>query len=293
MQFKINNMAWLLLVALITACGGGGGGGSTHTVPPATTDNVTTPPGQYLTCNDSLSTVVSNARIGDPFVFVNGSWKVIVSAGTPPVWDITHTWVIRGTLEDDAFMPAVPVWWYGPSNGPGEPRSYWTLSTSPLGIRSTTNKTAENTPPLEINAYAGSFINDAFTKPACVKNHPIATVEYTILGFSGDKARATIGFSMSLPDGSHYFLEQNLIRTEQFRLCANKQFDRCEGTFLIYFPPNENSGVVDIRALLLLAPGMTPEKADTMKIDGVYIGSEIYGIGTVDILIKSYKLETR
>lgn len=215
----------VILSALLVACGGGGGGSSAP--PPVQDDIPNATIEQNTTCVESRHSVVNNARIGDPFVYANGEWKIIVPDGAPAVWDLTHTWVVRGTLEDDQFMPLSPNW-FGPSNGPGSPRQYWTLSSGPTGIRLATDKRVDNTPAGELNAHVGSFINDAFTKPVCVRNHPLVTVDYTILAFAGNKARATIGFAMSLPNGEVYFLEQNLVRTEQFRLCADQRFDRCD-----------------------------------------------------------------
>lgn len=208
----------------------------------------------------------SNAKVGDGFVYADGQWNYPDPAGK---------WLIRGTSEDESFGLR-PVWWYLPK-GQVNGRDWWTLENTSAGLLSSAS-------PSE-NAYNGSFVNDAFTKQVYVKDSPVVYLDYEILAFSGNKARATVGVSMRYPDGTEFYVERNLRRTENFDLCAG-YFDRCASS-VYYFPPAD--GPVDVRGLLLQI--MPAEKADSLRIAGVYIGSEIYGTGRVDLLIKSYRVQ--
>jgi len=207
--------------------------------------------------------VVSNAKVGDGFVFADGQWNYP---------DPTGKWLIRGTSENDAFG-LMPVWWYLPKGQPNG-RDWWTLTNTPQGLLSSAS-------PSE-NAYNGSFVNDAFITNVYVKDKPIVYFDYDILKFSGDRVRATIGISLRYPDGSQFYIERNIRRTDNFDLCSGF-FDRCaENSY--YFPPAP--GPMDVRALLLQV--LPTDKVDSLRIAGIYIGSEIYGTGQVDLLIKSY-----
>ena len=241
-----------ILILFLVSCGGGGSS------PPTPVQTV----------------VVSKITTQSPFVYVDGNWQTTE--------DITGKWVVRGTTEDDAFMPAVPVW-YGPSDGPTEPRTWWKLYTSTLGIHSEVDKV--NGP--ELNFYSGSFINDAFSVPVPVSKHPVVHIDYELQKFTGNKARATIGITLQFSNGTYYYLERNIKRTESFKLCPNVQYDRCTSN-ITYFPPS--TGAIDVRSLLLQSSNLDSRLIDTMGIIGVYIGSEIYGQGSVHLLVKDYKI---
>lgn len=222
--------------------------------------------------------VVSNARVGDGWAYADADWNYPDPAGR---------WIVRGTCEDDAFAPCVPVWWfYDSSNQQGVP--WWTLQNTSAGF-------LIHTAPPASNHYMASFPGDVWIKsfPIDVSKHvtlsqrPILNLDYSIPNFSGAKARATVGISMRLPDFTQVYVEQNLQRTESFALCADKQFDRCQGA-VTYFPPGPFP--IDIRALVLRTPGMTPAIADTIFIAGVYIGTECYGACSIDLLVKSYSV---
>lgn len=233
----------LLLCALIAGCGG------------SPTDSPIEAPIK----------VVSNAKVGDPFVYADGDWKYP---------DHTAKWVIRGTSENDDFMP-MPTRWYLPA-GQINGRDWWSVANTPAGV-------INHASPSEA-AYNGSFINDAFTQSVYVKDKPILDVDVDVTAFTGEKVRATVGISLRFPNGSEFYVERNIRRTDSFDLCDG-YLDRCQG-YVYYFPPA--TGSIDVRALLLK---LLPEDVvDTMRIAGIYVGSEIYGKGTVDLLIKSYKV---
>lgn len=242
-------LLWAALAALLTACGGGGS-------------------------PEPAGRVVSNAAVGSAMVYADGAWAYP---------DPTGKWMIRGTLEDDAFMPAKPVGWYLPADGPSNTRPWWTLTQTPAGLLNSAS-------PPGGHEYSGSFVNDAFTRRVYVSARPVISLDYEITAFEGSKARATLGVSLRYPDGSEYYLERDIKLAGPWASCPNGAFNRCISN-ITYFPPA--SGPMDVRALLLQSPGMTPEKADAMSIAGVYIGSEIYGAGRVDILIKHYDVRTR
>lgn len=219
-------------------------------------------------CGGSTSDdpVLSNAQVGDGFVYADGQWNYPDPSGK---------WLIRGTSENDDFA-LQPVWWYLPK-GQANGRDWWTLENTPAGLVSSASPSEK--------AYNGSFVNDAFTKQVYVKDSPIVHLDYEILHFSGDKVRATVGVSLRFPDGSQFYIERNLKRTDNFDLCEG-YLDRCTRE-VYYFPPS--FGPLDVRAMLLQV--LPAEKADSLRIAGVYIGSEIYGTGRVDLLIKSYKVQ--
>jgi len=104
--------------------------------------------------------------------------------------------------------------------------------------------------------------------------------------FTGSRARATVGVTLQDPAGSIYYVEQEL--EGRFDLCANSEYDRCTGN-ITYFPPT-TPGPIDIRALLLLAPNITAAYADSLKIVGVYVGSEIFDAGRVDLLVTDFHI---
>lgn len=238
---------------LLTACGGG----EVITTPVKTTPQV-----------------VFTVGTQSPFVFVDGSWKTDES--------ITGKWVVRGTTEDDAFMPANPVW-YLPSNAKVQSREWWKLYTTDLGIHNEVDKVDGP----ELNFYSGSFINDALSVPFSVSKYPTVHVKYDLQKFEGSKARATIGMALTKADGSYYYLERNIKRTDSFKLCADVRYDRCT-TNITYFPPSEGS--IDIRDLLMRSSNLKPTEVDSMSLVGVYIGSEIYGQGSVHLLVTDYKI---
>ena len=214
---------------------------------------------------DPAKEKLSNAEVGDSFVYADRQWQFPDPAGK---------WLIRGTSENDDFGLR-PVWWYLPS-GQENGRDWWKLEYTDKGLLNSAS-------PSE-NAYNASFVNDAFTKAVYVKDHPVIYFDYELQVFSGDKVRATIGVSLRYPDGSEFYIERNLKRTDNFDLCEG-YLDRCTGA-VFYFPPAD--GPVDIRALLLQV--LPVDKADSLRIAGVYIGSEIYGTGRVDLLLKSYSV---
>ena len=235
-------MRMIAAIALLILCSCGGGGES-----PA-------------------APVLSNARVGDGFVYADAQWNYP---------DPTGKWLIRGTSENDEFG-LMPVWWYLPK-GQVNGRDWWTLTNTPQGLLS-------SAAPSE-NAYNASFVNDAFVKNVYVKDKPIIYTDIEILAFTGDKVRATIGVSLRFPDDSQFYIERNIRRTDNFDLCPGI-FDRCaENSY--YFPPAP--GPLDVRALLLQV--LPAAKVDTMRIAGVYLGSEIYGTGRVDLLIKNYRVQ--
>lgn len=238
---------------LLSACGGG--------------EVITTP---VKTTPQTVSTVDTQS----PFVFVDGNWKTDES--------ITGKWVVRGTTEDDAFMPANPVW-YLPSHAKVQARDWWKLYTTEQGIHNEVDKVDGP----ELNFYSGSFINDALSVPFSVSKYPTVHVKYVLQKFEGSKARATIGMALTKADGSYYYLERNIKRTDSFKLCTDVRYDRCT-TNITYFPPSEGS--IDIRDLLLKSSNLKPTEVDSMSLVGVYTGSEIYGQGSVHLLVTDYKI---
>ena len=238
---------------LLSACGGG----EVITTPVKTTPQV-----------------VSTVDTQSPFVFVDGNWKTDES--------ITGKWVVRGTTEDDAFMPANPVW-YLPSHAKVQTRDWWKLYTTECGIHNEVDKVDGP----ELNFYSGSFINDALSVPFSVSKYPTVHVKYDLQKFEGSKSRATIGMALTKADGSYYYLERNIKRTDSFKLCTDVRYDRCT-TNITYFPPSEGS--IDIRDLLMRSSNLKPTEVDSMSLVGVYIGSEIYGQGSVHLLVTDYKI---
>lgn len=207
----------------------------------------------------------SNAEVGDNFVYADGQWIFADPEGK---------WLIRGTSENDDFGPR-PVWWYLPK-GQENGREWWKLEYTDKGLLNSASPSEQ--------AYNASMVNDAFTKAVYVKDHPVVYFDYELPVFTGEKVRATIGVSLRYPDGSEFYIERNLKRTDNFDSCEG-YLDRCTGA-VFYFPPVD--GPVDIRALLIQV--LPVEKADSLRIAGVYIGSEIYGTGRVDLLLKSYSV---
>lgn len=211
----------------------------------------------------------SNAQVGNGFVYADGNWVYP---------DLTGKWMIRGTAEDVDFGL---IGYYQPTDGPQQAIEWWSLTNTADGLLNSARPPAGR-------AYNASMVNDAFTKQVYVRDHPMVYLEYQIKAFEGDKVRATVGVSMRTPEGEQVYIERNLKRTENFDLCPDSPYERC-ATNVTYFAPAD--GPLDVRALVLQTPRMTPERADSLRIAGVYIGSEIFGAGRVDLLIKSYSVQ--
>lgn len=209
---------------------------------------------------------VSNAKVGDGFVYADGAWNFPDPKGK---------WLIRGTSENDDFG-LMPMHWYLPK-GQDNGRDWWTLTDTPDGLLNSAS-------PNE-SAYNCSVINDAFTQTVRVADKPVVNFALTIPVFEGSKVRAMIGVSMRFPDGSSYYLERNIQRTDNFDLWDG-YLDRSTNA-ISYFPPSE--GPLDVRAMLMHV--LPVEKVDSLTIAGVYIGSEIYGSGRVDVLLSDYFVE--
>lgn len=206
---------------------------------------------------------VSLGHVGDPFVYADANWNL--PAGQSNV----GAWVVHGTIE------------------------------TPQGLVITTSSPANG-------LYNGSFINVGVAGAVFIKQQPIVNITYAIQTFSGTRARATIGISMQYPNGQPYFLEQELLGG--FDLCStllpfnlDATFDRCgiydiDNTYnIIYFSPKNTASPLafDIRTKLLESPDMTPAKADSLQIIGVYVGSEIFGQGQVDLTIQDFNITAR
>lgn len=242
-----------LLILLLVSCGGG-----SSPTPESVVERVVAP----------------TVSITSSFAYADGNWQT----GE----DITNKWVIRGTTEDDVFLPANPVW-YGPSNGPTQPRTWWKLYTDSVGIHSEVDKVDG----LELNFYSGSFINDALAVPQPVSKRPILDVTYKLETFQGDKLRATIGATFLMPNGTYYYLERNIKRTDSFKLCKNLKYDRCV-TNITYFPPSD--GPMDLRSMLLQSPDLDQNTVDQMILVGVYMGSECYGVSHLHLVVTGYTI---
>jgi hypothetical protein len=213
--------------------------------------------------------IVSNAKVGDGFIYADGEWKLSGEFG--------NKWVARGTTETPQFMPAG---YYQPLGGISNVAPWWTLTNTNEGLLMRSKAPAGD-------FYNGSFVNDVMKQNVYVRNSPLVDVDIDVVTFKGIKARATIGITMVFPNGQSYYLERNIIRTDTFKLCFDEKYDRCI-KYITYFPPA--SGSIDVRSLLLQSPGMSVVDVDSLRIIGVYIGSEIYGEGEVDLLIKKYEI---
>jgi hypothetical protein len=168
------------------------------------------------------------------------------------------------------------------------------LTQDAQGLHSHVTKTADNTSPVEIVARSGSFINDALNSPICLNRNPVITLDYSITAAVGATIRAAVGIVMSDSNGDEFVIEQNLARSWRWNVCTDArymaQWDRCEPT-LWYAAPPAIPGPIDVLALVMQTPGMTAARADSLKITGVYIGSEIYGAGQIDMTISNYSMK--
>ena len=257
------------LLLLLLSCGGGN---SPEIVP------------SFLPCTSTGTK--NNASVGSSFVYVDKTWQTV-----PTNQNIEGKWVVRGTTEDSAYMPKDPVW-YTPSNGTTEQRNWWTLTSNSLGIHNIVNKDS-NTSVFDQTAYSGSFINDALIDPICIKNSPNIFLDYSISGATGSKTRATVGIVLQDSVNSTLYIEQVLSRTDSWRICSDAkysdQFDRCLPD-IWYFPPSAITNPIDVKSLVYRIPGMTANRADSMRIMGVYIGSEIYGLGKLNMTVSNYSI---
>lgn len=232
----------------------------------------------------------NNAGVGSPFVYVDNTWHTV-----PAEQSVYRKWVVRGTNEDADYSPLNPVW-FTPSDGTTQPREWWTLWNAADGVHSDTDKRADNTLPIELAARSGAFLNDALNAPICVSKAPVITLDYKIIDAVGDTIRATVGIVMSDSNGEQFTIEQNLARSWRWNVCQDArymaQFDRCLPT-LWYFAPAPVPGPVDVQALVMATPGMTRIRSDSLKVTGVYIGSEIYGAGRVNWVLRGYRISVR
>jgi hypothetical protein len=212
---------------------------------------------------------VSLAHVGDPFVYADGSWAL--PAGQTNV----GAWVVHGTIETPSFGPAG---WDQDANGLQNAVAWWTDSNTQSGLLISASTPANG-------LYNASLINAGVVGAVYISQHPVIDITYSVIALSGI-ARATVGVSMTDPSGSPYFVEQEL--AGGFHLCGDPMYDRCTGN-VTYFPPT-TPGPIDIRALLLKSLNMTAAKADSLRIVGIYVGSEIFGAGQVDLLISNYSV---
>jgi hypothetical protein len=250
---------------------GCGSGNTSQTIAPITTTTINT---------TTSTTDVSLVHIGDQFVYADANW--LLPTGQTNV----GKWVVHGTIETPQFGPYS---WDQDANGLQNTVPWWTDSNTQNGLLIIT------TPPAN-NLYNGSFLNGGVVGQVFIRQHPVVNLSYTILTFAGARARVVTGVSMQSVTGSPFFVEQEL--QGGFNLCASSIFDRCysdrsDGLVnIVYFKPTGISSplVFDVRARLLESPGMTPALADSLQIIGVYVGSEIYGSGNVELLISHYDI---
>jgi len=257
-----NFVKWLLLLilrvlatGLIGLSGCGGSSQSASSTPPIVIA--------------SHSVEVSLAHVGDPFVYANGSW--LLPAGQTNV----GAWVVHGTIETPAFGPAG---WDQDSHGLQNAVSWWTDTNTPNGLQISASTPANG-------LYNASLINAGVVGEVFIRQQPVIDIAYSVTAMSG-RARATVGVSMVDPNGASQFVEQEL--EGGFGLCIDRTYDRCTSN-VVYFPPTA-PGPIDVRALLLRSPNMTAAKADSLRIIGIYVGSEIFGSGQLDLLISNFSL---
>jgi hypothetical protein len=149
------------------------------------------------------------------FTHADGDWN-IEPRGHP------ECWTIRGTNEDQHFMP---LSWFQDANGPQNPRFWFTVDSTPGHVNLAVKKSTLGPFSSDTQAYSGAFLNDMnppHLRPSVGQSLNLG-YRVTALGNGSGKARLTTGFVWRNVQNQNYYMEVVLKRTGGWDRCSARE----------------------------------------------------------------------